>query len=296
MSVDRIVISNARGERGLASGPLGAGSVTAETVSNDSAEQQAILNKLGLAGINFDSGYIGGLPTADELRGSKLEIVCGAVRQDPLDRTRWNFIDDAGHQPVGVTGTYATATGGSLVIPFAKTYSRVVGFVAGPDETFANVKGIHIGASVGLSSATIKANSHFQSAVTIAYSGGAWNIVAGTNQDINVVYSTYSGAGGYAVFNHDYCQGIDATVIPDTASGTINNPYLPVFRTVTNTSFQLQWIDPTTGLVVTGVPSTRMAARFTKRHSGGLHLDGSNGSGTLNLDSGNIWFFGIFEV
>lgn len=45
--VTKIVVNNARGPRGFSSGPLGAGSVDAETVSDDSNEQIAILDKLG---------------------------------------------------------------------------------------------------------------------------------------------------------------------------------------------------------------------------------------------------------
>ena len=45
--VTKVVVQGARGPRGLASGPLGAGSVDSETISNDSGEQSAIVDKLG---------------------------------------------------------------------------------------------------------------------------------------------------------------------------------------------------------------------------------------------------------
>jgi len=46
-----IEVTGARGGMGTSSGPLGAGSVDAETVTDDSGEQEAIVAKLGLADI-----------------------------------------------------------------------------------------------------------------------------------------------------------------------------------------------------------------------------------------------------
>lgn len=229
--------------------------------------------------------------------GASIEIIGGAIRQDPTDRTKWNFIDDSLHDPIGISGTYAVASSGNITINYGKTYSKVLAFSAGPDETLANTLGVHVGASVGLSSAVINCGSHFQGAATINYDGsGTWNITPGANQDIGITFNAYTGAGGYAVFDHNYCRGIDITVQPDTVGATISNPYIPVLRSAGNTSFQVAFMDPTTGSLVTGAASTRMAFRVSKRNNGGLYLDGTNGSDTLGLDAGNIWFFGVFQV
>lgn len=79
----RINVSGARGPRGAASGPLGAGSVDAETISDDSAEQQAIVGKLGLSS-----------PSGSSLIGA-IRSATGAVTRWVSDKIfeTWSFED-----------------------------------------------------------------------------------------------------------------------------------------------------------------------------------------------------------
>jgi hypothetical protein len=39
-----------------------------------------------------------------------------------------------------------------------------------------------------------------------------------------------------------------------------------------------------------------MAAIISKTWSGSLYMDGQGGTAEYDLDQGNIWFMGIFEV
>jgi hypothetical protein len=61
MIVTKVLVSGARGPVGPASGPLGSGSVTADTISNDSGEQGDILQKIG--GIGDGDVNLGSLPS-----------------------------------------------------------------------------------------------------------------------------------------------------------------------------------------------------------------------------------------
>lgn len=72
--VVRITVSGARGPMGPASGPLGAGSVTAETVSNDGGEQTSIREKIGAADLVTEqlgiiSGIAGNAPSITQFPG-----------------------------------------------------------------------------------------------------------------------------------------------------------------------------------------------------------------------------------
>ena len=239
-----------------------------------------------------------GTPFIDSLRSGRIGIVAGAIRQDATDRTKWNYISDSTHTPVGVSGTFATASGGSITIPYDTTYSRVISFIAGPDESFANRIGLSVGASVGLSSAVINATACFSGAFTLRYDGAAWVLASGTGQDIAPVVGSY--LNGTLTIDHGYCRGVGAQLSSFSNNGGVTNPYLPVLKTVGNDSMDIQWIDTTTGNIVTSAsPSTRMMAVVQKMNNAGLFLDGTNDATVINgLDiavGANIWFYGIFE-
>jgi len=87
-----------------------------------------------------------------------ISIVAGTIRQSTADRTKWSYISNTGHTPIGVSGSCAVATGDSIKITYDRTYSKVVTFIVAPDETLASSYNMSTGASVGLSSATIKAS------------------------------------------------------------------------------------------------------------------------------------------
>jgi len=244
-----------------------------------------------------NGGYVGGVPIADGLRSEKIEIVAGTIVQDAVDKTKWNFISNGTHTSVGVSGDYATAAGSTITINFAKTYSKVISFVAGPDEGFANGLGMSVGATVGLSTAGVKASLSLTGDALIRWDGAAWVSSVGSGQDLNFTPTFEDDAYGHdsVVVSHDYCPGIGVQVFPWMNAGAVN--FTPVIASVANTSTRVKFVDPAAGTVANaGVPDTKMAFKISKTYSQGILLDGSGDSSTLDLSGGNIWFFGIFQV
>jgi len=238
-----------------------------------------------------------GIPTAGNLPDSEIGIVAGTVRQDDTDRTKWYFINDASHEPVGVSGAYATASGGTITLNYDTTYSEVISMVVAPDETFANQMNISCGGSVGLSRVLISASSAFTGAFTLEWTGSAWSFISGTAQLLDPTFVSYNA--GTLTLSHDYCRGAAITVAPWSDGGEVVNPYIPLIKTVGQDQVAIQWIDTTTGNIVTdATPSPRMKALITKTNSQGLFLDGTNNATDINgidMDLGNFWFYGIFK-
>ena len=238
-----------------------------------------------------------GVPTAGNLPDSEIGIVAGTIRQRDTDRTKWDFINDVSHEPVGVSGTYATASGGTITLNFDTAYSEVISMVIGPDETFANQMNISVGGSVGLSRVLIAASSAFTGAFTMEWTGSAWSFISGTAQLLDPTFVSY--VNGTLTLSHDYCRGAAITVCPWSDGGEIVNPYMPLIKTVGQGDVAIQWLDTTTGNIVTdSTPSPRMKALITKTNAQGLFLDGTNNATDINnidMDLGNFWFYGIFK-
>lgn len=230
-----------------------------------------------------------GFPFIPDLDTKEIEIVAGVLRQDTKDPTKWNYISDSKHAPVGVLGAYAKASGGTLRINYKTTYSKVISFVAAPDEILANTGGVTIGGKVGLSFAALSASANLSGGVLIKYNTD-WVV---TNLPItSLEWAIDSYSNGTLTLSHNYCRGRDITLSPWTDSGRITNPYIPVIKSVADASAVIQFIDPTTGQTVTGEASPRMCFQIFKRSQSGLHLDGTGGA---DLASGNIWFMGLFQ-
>jgi hypothetical protein len=224
------------------------------------------------------------------LPGGNVEVVAGT---NAGDATVWDYISDANQVPVGVFGTGATASGSSITIPFTKTYSRVIRFICGPDETLANAIGMTCGASVGLDSAIIKASTNQTLAFRANWDGAAWVTSGGTGQSgggsFRTLTSVTTGGDGAVTIDHSYLPGIDVSVTPYNVNGSVV-PKMPAIRSVANTATILQFYEA--GAADASV-DTRFAFYFRKRWMGGINLDGTD---DWPLDLGNIWFFGIFEV
>lgn len=84
--------------------------------------------------------------------------VAGTIRQSKEDPTRWDFIIDEAHTAHGIAGWSAEAKGEIITIKYAEKFSRIVTFIAGPDETFAKA-GYAFGASVNRDRAHLKSNA-----------------------------------------------------------------------------------------------------------------------------------------
>jgi hypothetical protein len=79
----------------------------------------------------------------------------GTLRQSAQDPTKWCWIVDGNHTPVGFDSSLCgTAQGNKITLPYGVTYSKVVTLQVSPDESLLNL-GMQAGASVGLGKATI---------------------------------------------------------------------------------------------------------------------------------------------
>lgn len=192
----------------------------------------------------------------------------------------WQFIDTASHTHQGVT-TVSTSTS-AAVVNFNFTALNVGFFQVTNDETYA-LAGIQVGASVGLSSATLNF-SQVSKEVSgkVSYNGSTWDVGDGTN---GLAFNAFSS--GALTLDHDTVSETCISVTGDDSG------YIPVVASSTTTQTVIKWIDPTTGNVVT-VADTSMVAYFRR---------GVNGHGVKQLTSaqvgaiaGNFWISGLMEV
>ena len=265
----------------------------------DKTTVNALIDTLAQTETRLNTGDIYGVPVLDNLKDKKIEVVAGAIRQNEEDRTKWDFISDSLHQPIGVSGTQATASGSTITIDYAKTYSKVLCAMVGPDEYLANAHNLSVGASVGVDKMQIRASGSIEGFYIISWNGTEWVKVTGTGQDIGGADKlTLSYSSGFLTVNHGYCRGSNVSITPYTADSGSQPPFTPVlYGTLGHNSFKVRFIDHETGSYITdGVPRVGMSFIFNKSYAEGLHLDGSNGSEDLNLHLGNLWFYGIFEV
>jgi hypothetical protein len=204
----------------------------------------------------------------------------------------WRFIFDAAHEPIGVDPTATLiASGGSLTIPLKRTYTEVISVVAGPDETLSSDFGLTIGSSVGLDQFTLQGSVDQTGAALIWYDGADWQIASSSGQDLvtDVVFSS-----GNLTINHEYLPKVAVDLTAYSVGGTVV-PYQPVLKTVGNTSTVINFVNQSTRSLVT-TADTNMAFMFKKNYRYDTPLDGSAGSHTIPLWSGNIWFYGVCRV
>jgi len=212
--------------------------------------------------------------------------------------SRWDWISDSGHTPIGVDSTVpVSASGATLSIPFKKTYSRVLSMVVAPDEAFANGLSVSVGPSTGLSSIDIKASAQVTMAGHAAYDGASWNLSYGAGQggdiDFNAEITSVASVVANHTFSHTWVGGEDLSITADTNAGAVI-PWIPVTRSVDDTSFVVNFIDYSGAFVMSA--DTKMSFRFSKQFSQGIRMDGVNSGNDLDLWLGNIWFYGIMEV
>lgn len=241
----------------------------------------------------LDNFIAGGIPRL--MASGEFEIVAGCIRQDPANRAHWNFLNDTEHQcNIGVSDIYATASGSQITINFAKTYSKVIAFVAGPDETFANVYGMSVGASVGLSSAVLKISGLINGAGFIRYDGTNWVLSQDAGQQLIASVANISYNAGDLTVVHGFCPGKDLTLTPYMYS-IAYPPYVPSIRSLTNTQFIVNFQD-WAGARIAGSAVPNMAFFYRKSYQEGWYVDGTNGYDAIPMEIGDIWFKGLFKV
>lgn len=126
--------------------------------------------------------------------GKRYQIVDCVIRQTAPGEG-WEFIDDAGHSPTGVS-SIAVDGSGNLLLGFNFTAAKVGSLVAVPDEFYA-AQGMIIGASVGFSTATIKGVADMSALITpvgVAFTGSL-----GFADDVTV---DHNAAAGSVQFTH----------------------------------------------------------------------------------------------
>lgn len=87
------------------------------------------------------------LPVPRGTSGRKYRMVACTLRR--VNSTTWEFLNDSGHTPTGVTSVSITSTYIRLTYDFTAT--KVLTGICTPDESFAAVSGMRVGASVGTS-------------------------------------------------------------------------------------------------------------------------------------------------
>lgn len=160
----------------------------------------------------------------------------GAIRQI-TSGSGWSWINDAAHLPRGFTGQPSVNGNGDIVIGFDKTVPKVGGLVVCPDETFA-LFGITVGASVGLSSATITMRKSMGlyvnlAAKTLDVEAYFRNRVSMTeNPDGTFTISHPSSPSSYVApllsQNHDYTGRVSALVTGATDTTITIAPVIPL--------------------------------------------------------------------
>ena len=265
-------------------------------------------DKVDIRGVNNSDSLYNGIFTISNVTATTYTYTLAVPLTSPAPSTAgitahrpaiWNWIKDSLHEPIGVDDSSPiVAVGSSITIPFTKTYSRVLSFIANGDETLSNALAFTCGTSVGLSAATIKANINLTLASDIYWNGSIWVAAAGIGQGsggfpINIRDITY--AAGTLVVNHEWIQGKATTIDPFGNGGTII-PYLPIHRSFGTNFVAVNFMDSFTTLY-TSSESTKLSCSISRIFSGGTNLDGSdNSTPSLRMYNGNIWFFGIMEV
>lgn len=269
---------------------LGVGNVGHTVLDTD---LDAIMVWDGAAWVGFPIGTPWG-PTRNE---TKLQMVCGALRQNTTNRAIWNFITNSTHRPLNFGGEFAIASSNTLTLSYGKTFSRVVAALAFADETFGGGANVIFGSRPSTTNVVISAGSSFAGSWVLRYTGAAWSLTSVSGSDVQPAVSSY--VNGVLRLTHDYLRGGNIA-LSAWSNGGGNFGYLPVLKEITDSYVDIQWIDPTTGNIVTdATPLWRMTAGITLRHYGPLDLDGSNSADSLLGEDtsvgGNIWVWLLLE-
>ena len=230
---------------------------------------------------------------------ANFEVIAGVIRKDAIGTSAWSYINDSDHAPLGVDdpGVTITAVGDTVKVTYGKTYSKVVSFIAAPDETFATLLGATVGSSVGLSFSTIKMNANATWNFRNRFTGGtAVSTVESGKFTINPTAS-YNNAGT-ATVSFDGVNATAVSVSADTDGGAVI-PYMPAKKALFASSATFNFIDALGATFYLGAGNSSITWNWTMQVDRPLLLDGTEAAaleGVLAGGSGNIWFYGIFEV
>lgn len=253
-----------------------------------------------IKGIIKKSGTVLGFPFAPDARNKQIEIVAGVIRKQAIGSAAWFFINDTEHRPIGVADPSAimNAVGGDVTIDFGKTYSKVISFLCGPDETLATKLNASVGASVGLSNATISMGVHVEASGAVRNNGSVISDINLSEFDVNAS-TAYNGAGTATVsFDAIGSSFVETTLWPWSDSGAYA-PYLPVIKSYGGDEITVNFVNSLGSTLYTGALTPELGFGWSIKRNGTALLDGTEATAIENVLAGgssNIWFFGIFEV
>ena len=171
--------------------------------------------------------------------GRRFQFVSGVIR-NRNDGLGWQLIEDASHDHVGVASIGTNTTG--VTVAFNFTASKIISFVAGPDERMAQA-GMTVGASVGTTSAGLWIGAPLQfwfDPVTATVNHPAW---------FDPATFGVTGSGATRTITHPEISSANAA--PVLGSGfvsSLNGPDYGV-SSFTTTGFGLQSLLDLSGYV-----------------------------------------------
>lgn len=222
--------------------------------------------------------------------GTTFHLIAGVIRQNNEEPTKWNYLDNEGHKPMGVKNTYAEASSNAIKITFDREYDRVVSFVCSPDEYFAQ-RCVTIGASVGLGYATLNLGTTSGISGNIYYDGSKW-----VSQNLDG-YSTQrtvtlTNSGELRLVHEDIGAPYSEYLLsPLNSAVDITGLYTPMVNYSGNSATQtvFRFMTPAGNVITNGTATTKMTFRYYIGGQRPFIVDGTRGV----WSAGNIWFSGI---
>jgi hypothetical protein len=152
-------------------------------------------------------------------------VLGGVLRNDGLGGG-WQWLDDAGHNPVGFTASVSVVDGFKLQVTSTVTHpnAKVINMNVSPDETF-QLEGMNVGASVGVGTSSIQSSFplrfYFAGTVLAGISDAHTGEISVVNQNgrLEFTHPIMGGVNG--------SRGPTRTVIP-WYNGTSNAPEIHV--------------------------------------------------------------------
>lgn len=187
------------------------------------------------------------------------------------------FIDDATHKTLGVSSISQGAE--AVTINYDFTATQVISLVVTPDDTFAKL-GYTVGASVGLSSATINFAMPAGAVDYVTWGGSAWTSFTGF-----VTSTTMNGTTGLITMNHATVKPAAGGVVQLRTNGDNRISQEGMGEATTNC-----FIYPFNSNVSLKAPTTDI--RIWLYRAGARMIAPTE----LTDASSNFWIRGIFEV
>lgn len=221
-------------------------------------------------------------------RAGKRYLLYGGVLRNNGSPNYWQPIEDASHSSVGIESV--TTSGATISITHPNLgAAKMLSYACICDEQLT-AAGFSVGASVGTNTDVLTlARSRPTIQGSARYNGSAW-VWVGTSG------VTLSYTAGILKITHPTIEGnLSSTYGIAVSAGGVSNAH-PVLVNTTPlvTELQIQWLDRTTGTLLT-TPSTDMRA-FVQHGGGGTASVNPQSVDTTAYPSSNIWVMGLYEV